>query len=261
MKSFTASCVALLMTTSLSWADYLVLRNGTEIRGTLISANRSRVVFEDENGTRRTLNRSQVQAIEIGDQAYTGRGGYDAYTDETTQRAAERTIPAGTDLAVRSNQRIEGGEELVGRTFPAQVARAVVDAYGNVIVPQGAPAELVVRSYESGGAFGSRELVLDLQSISIGGRSYLISAKPVTQSGNQGIGINPRTGKYVGGGALAGTIIGALAGGGKGAAIGAITGAAAGAGVQVLTRGDKISVPAEAVLTFPIEEPEYLVPR
>ncbi len=258
MKSFLAICVALLVTTSLSWADFLVMRNGTQVRGTLISASPSRIVFEDENGIRRTLNRSQVQAIEIGDEGYYG---YGPYTDESLQRSAERVIPAGTDLAVRSMQTIQGGEELVGRTFPARVARDVVDAYGNVIVPQGSPAELVVRSYEPGGAFGSRELVLDLQSVSMGGRSYLVSAEPITQTGGQGIGINPRTGKYVGGGALAGVIIGALAGGGKGAAIGALTGAAAGAGVQVLTRGNEISVPAETVLTFPLRDSLYLVPQ
>src|SRR5262249_40059549 len=52
-----------------------------------------------------------------------------------------------------------------------------------------------------------------------------------------------------------GAIIGAIAGGGKGAAIGAGAGAAAGAGVQVLTRGDRVNVPAESLLTFRLAQP------
>jgi hypothetical protein len=49
---------------------------------------------------------------------------------------------------------------------------------------------------------------------------------------------------------LAGTLIGAIAGGGKGAAIGALLGGAAGAGTQVLTRGKELNVPAETELAF-----------
>src|SRR5207248_1746832 len=52
-----------------------------------------------------------------------------------------------------------------------------------------------------------------------------------------------------------GAIIGAIAGGGKGAAIGAGVGAAGGAGVQVLTRGKNIDVPAESLLTYRLSEP------
>ena len=43
------------------------------------------------------------------------------------------------------------------------------------------------------------------------------------QKGEQGIGKNKRTAEYVGGGAVLGTLLGAIAGGGKGAAIGART--------------------------------------
>lgn len=52
-----------------------------------------------------------------------------------------------------------------------------------------------------------------------------------------------------------GTLLGALAGGGKGAAIGAVAGGAAGAGAQTVTRGQAVRVPAETVLTFRLDEP------
>jgi len=54
---------------------------------------------------------------------------------------------------------------------------------------------------------------------------------------------------------LIGTLIGAIAGGGKGAAIGAVAGAATGGTAQVLTRGKQVKVPAETVLRFQLDQP------
>jgi len=59
----------------------------------------------------------------------------------------------------------------------------------------------------------------------------------------------------VGGGAVLGTLIGAIAGGGKGAAIGAAAGGVTGAGAQVLTRGKEVKVPAETILQFKLTQP------
>ena len=73
-----------------------------------------------------------------------------------------------------------------------------------------------------------------------------------------GLGANQRTGVFVGGGALLGTVLGAIAGGGRGAAIGALAGGAAGAGTQVLTRGPKLDIPSETVLSFRLDQPVYL---
>jgi hypothetical protein len=52
-----------------------------------------------------------------------------------------------------------------------------------------------------------------------------------------------------------GAIIGAIAGGGKGAAIGGGIGAAGGAGAQLLTRGRRVNVPAESLVTFRLQQP------
>jgi hypothetical protein len=84
----------------------------------------------------------------------------------------------------------------------------------------------------------------------------------VTRDGEQkdGVGLNGRTGKFVGGGALFGTILGAVAGGGKGAGIGALAGEVAGAVGQFATRGKKVHVPAESVLTFQLQQPLTLAP-
>jgi hypothetical protein len=87
------------------------------------------------------------------------------------------------------------------------------------------------------------------------GRRYMVDAEKYELSRRRGVGDNSRTAKYVGGGAVFGTIIGAIAGGGKGAAIGALAGGAAGAGAQTLNRGGEVRIPAESVITFRLDEP------
>ncbi len=68
------------------------------------------------------------------------------------------------------------------------------------------------------------------------------------------------TAKKVGGGAVLGAIIGGIAGGGKGAAIGAAAGGGAGAGVQIITHGEQVKVPSEALLEFRLQQPVTLTP-
>lgn len=104
-------------------------------------------------------------------------------------------------------------------------------------------------------------MALDIRSITVDGRRYLISTTDLTLESDTGIGRNRRTPEAVGGGSALGTIIGAIAGGGKGAAIGAVVGAAGGAGAQILTRGRDVRVPAETVLRFRLDRPVTLQPE
>jgi hypothetical protein len=155
-------------------------------------------------------------------------------------------IPAGTNIEIRTTDRIDMHDSSDGRIFRGVVNRDVVDADGNLAIPRGANAELTVRN------LGEHELGLDLESVTVDGRRYAVSSDEDVESAGRrdGVGANRRTGKFVGGGAVLGTIIGAIGGGGKGAAIGAAAGAAAGAGTQTLTRGRDVKVPSESVITF-----------
>jgi Protein of unknown function (DUF3011) len=156
-------------------------------------------------------------------------------------------IPSGTQLAVRTNENIDSAQASVGQTFSGVMTEDVRDGSGATAVPKGSDVRLVIRSAE-----GSN-LVLDIDSITVGGQQYQVSTSDLERKGGSGIGANRRTATMVGGGALAGAIIGAIAGGGKGAAIGAAVGAAGGAGVQVLTKGKQVKVPAETILTFQLD--------
>jgi hypothetical protein len=159
------------------------------------------------------------------------------------------TIDTGVAIPVRTSEPIDV-DHADGRIFSGAVDEDVRDTRGNVAVPRGTNVELIVRS------ISDKEYALDLESITIDGRRMAVEAENSAVSAQkEGIGANSRTGKYVGGGAAIGAIIGAIAGGGKGAAIGAGVGAAGGAGTQVLTRGKNVDVPAEALVTFRLEQP------
>lgn len=167
-----------------------------------------------------------------------------------------RVIPDGTNISIRTNENINTNE--AGATYAAEISQDVMDPNGEVLIPRRTPARLaVVSTGES--ATGGHDLALALQSIRVNGRNYTVETNTTNGgAGGTGIGKNKRTAEYVGGGALLGTVIGAIAGGGKGAAIGAIAGGGAGAGAQVLTKGRQINVPAESVLTFRLEQPMRL---
>jgi hypothetical protein len=183
---------------------------------------------------------------------------------QTVPRTPERVrtnrtdvLPAGTQLAIRTNENIEATPAdtgKTGKTYSAEVARTIEDHNGNVLVPKGAPVALTIASIKNP-TLGENQAELALHSITIHGHRYLISTSTVTQQGTGGIGKNKKTAEMVGGGALLGTVIGAVAGGGKGAAIGAVLGGAGGAGAQVLTKGKQVKVPAESVLTFQLSQP------
>ncbi len=162
--------------------------------------------------------------------------------------AQSTVIASGTDIEIRADQsiNIRAGDE-TRSSYPATVSRDVLDQDGRVAIPSGTPARLRVVSDDN------KTMTVDLHSVRLNGRDIDIVGESASRAGsnkNGGLGANRRTGTYVGGGALAGTLLGALAGGGKGAAIGAIAGGAAGAGAQVVTRGKDLSIPAETKLSF-----------
>lgn len=170
-----------------------------------------------------------------------------------------RTIPAGSNLQVRNNSAINSDTAATGQTYSGVVSRDVMDTEGRVAIPHGSSATLVVRGVsDQGKVEGRSELVLDVGSVAIDGRTYRLETSDVVERGTAGVGKNKRTGEFIGGGTALGGIIGALAGGGKGAAIGALSGAAAGTATQAVTRGKAVRVPSETLLSFRLEAPVHI---
>lgn len=178
---------------------------------------------------------------------------------ETVNVENGNTLPAGTQLTIRTNDQITADANSVGQTYTAEVANNIADQNGRIIIPIGSPAQLAVSNVGQGTmGVGSNEVALTLQSISVNGNTYTVQSNSQTQSGNRGIGANKRTAEMTGGGAVLGAVIGAVAGGAKGAVLGGILGAGAGGAAQVLTRGKQVNVPAETLLRFQLNQPVSL---
>lgn len=164
-----------------------------------------------------------------------------------------RTLSAGSEVKVRTDTAIPA-QPAIGKTYTATVADDVLDNSGAVAIPRGSRARLVAERSPDG-----KDTILDLRSVTVGGRQYQLTAAGGKSGAPGGLGANKRTAKYVGGGAAVGAILGGLLGGGKGAAIGAIVGGAGGAGAQVYT-GKKKALPAETQLTYKLAQDLTLRP-
>ena len=256
----------------------VLMRDGTSASGTVISSSGSEIQLAGDDKVTRRIPMAQVRSIEYQDapaataadnnppsaavpsvpsapspREVPHREHYHPKESAITTKTYE--LPAGTEISVRNEETIDSGKAVAGQTFPAEVTRDVRDAAGNVVIPSGSNAQIVIRSATKGGRFrGASDLVLDLASVSIDGRQYGLSTADLVEKGRSGVGANRRTGEFAGGGAAVGAIIGAIAGGGKGAAIGAGSGTGAGTLTEVLTKGT-IKVPVETVLTFKLDQP------
>lgn len=266
----------------------ILMRDGTTLTGTVNAVSAAEVTVAGDDNTTHTIPMAQVKSIEYDDAAAAPASAAQAPATPagatpTPRRSAARVaddslherhyhptraeihtktyvLPAGTQISVRAEDTIDSATAVEGQTYAGEIADDVVDANGDVVIPHGSNAQLVIRSASKGGRFrGTSDLVLDLRSISVEGQQYLISTTDVRESGKQGLGANKRTAIYTGGGAALGAIIGAIAGHGKGAAIGAAAGAGGGALTQILTKGGSIRVPSETVLTFQLDKPVQIV--
>ena len=167
-------------------------------------------------------------------------------------------IPTGTTLDVRTNESINSKDAVEGQTYQAEISTEVIGANGQVLIPKGSKAELVVLELREKSGIKGPGIQLGLQSVTVNSTRYLAVSREVQQS--SGLGKNQRTAEMVGGGAALGTVVGAAAGGGKGAVIGGLVGAAAGAAAQVLSQGDEVRIPVETVMSFRLNETMRLQP-
>ncbi len=257
------------------------LRDGSKVAGQVKASSPTEITLVADDQSSHTYPMSQVKSIVYADAAPAAApAAAKSSTGTVTPAAAQsqeahddhyhpaegeiRTktyrLPVGAEVSVRTEDTIDSSKAAEGQTYAAEITDDVQDSDGNVVIPRGSNAQIIIRSASKGNRFhGQSDLLLDLQSVSVDGQEFLVSTTDLMQKGKQGIGANKRTAEYTGGGAVVGTIIGAIAGHGKGAAIGAGAGAGAGALTQVLTKGGAIKLPAETVLTFKLDKAVQVV--
>ena len=124
-----------------------------------------------------------------------------------------------------------------------------MDASGQVVIPRGSPAQLVIDEIKGGGMTGTPTLALDLRSVTVNGRPYLAETGKVEQTSGTGQGADKQT-TTMAGGARLGTLIGTVSTAGE-PAISTTAGAVGG----VLAHGSEVQVPADILLIFRLDQP------
>lgn len=162
------------------------------------------------------------------------------------------TIQAGTNLAVRVDQRISVKTSHAGDTFTGEVVDPVVDPNGVAVVPKGTRVSGVVdASHARGRIKGASTLELRLTTMTLDGTEYRLKTADLTRAKK---GKGKRSAAMIGGGAGLGMLIGGLAGGGKGMLIGGLAGGGAGTAGAALTGNKDLEIPAESIVHFKLSQ-------
>jgi hypothetical protein len=239
MKSKITLVVGAILLAGLAHADVLKLKQGGATQGVLVSANSSEVVFMGADGSEKTYPVSAVSRIDFAPLPP---------PPASAAPAAMLTIPAGTQITVRTLDAIDGKTAQAGGRYRATIDDPV-GVGSQIAIPRGAGCTLEIVSLQSG-----RDLELRLREINVAGKRYNVSTQfaqvDATGTSKQKSAVK----RGVGLGAL-GAGVGALAGGGKGAAIGALVGGSAGAISAVGAKGKQLNVPSETRLIFSLQAP------
>jgi hypothetical protein len=139
-------------------------------------------------------------------------------------------VPRGTQIQVSADNPITVARWDRGRIYSGRVVRDVFNRDGNVAIPRGSYAEMIVRRE------GPGELELDLESVTVNGRRYVMESS--------GPDFNMNQAAYNNGEGLVGSIVGAIANA---------------SGGHVEYRGNAIHVPDGSVMTFQLQQPLHVV--
>ena len=96
-----------------------------------------------------------------------------------------RVLPKGAEIKVRTDSAIPA-KPAAGASYGATISQDVTDTSGAVLIPRGSPARLVAVN-------NGKDTTLDLRSVTINGRSYLITV--AGKSSSSGLGANKRHGQ------------------------------------------------------------------
>jgi hypothetical protein len=162
------------------------------------------------------------------------------------------TIPAGTMLTTRIDQRISVKTSRAGETFTGEIVEPILAGDNSVMVPKGALVGGVVDVSHRRGHFKGRSLLeLRLTSLTVNGTKYLLTTRDLSESKK---GKGRRSAALIGGGAGLGMLAGGLASGGVGVVVGGLVGGGAGTTVAGLTGNRDLDIPAESIVRFKLAD-------
>jgi len=167
------------------------------------------------------------------------------------------TVPAGTVLQVRTVEGLSSETSHEADPWHGTLnSDIVVD--DQTVIPAGAEVEgRVIEAHAATHYSGGASLVLNAERVSFNGKTYQIATDNWERKGATR---GKNTAEKVGGGAAVGAILGGIFGGGKGAAIGATAGAGAGAGANTITKGQRVELRPETLVSFKLQNPISVMP-
>ena len=263
------------------FADTLVLKNGTKLTGYYEGGTARVVHFRGSDGIAKDYDIIQIQEVVFEaapspTPAVTPAPAAAAPPSSSAPQlrpASERppatppssnaattgyTVPTGSKLTIQLVDAINSETSKAGSTFVALLDQPLL-VNGVEVAPRGADIRgRITTANDAGRIAGSAELGLELTQMYINGIPYALTTSEYSEAGESRTG---QTVRRAGIGAGLGAVIGAVAGGGKGAAIGAGVGAGAGTASQVLTKGEKLNIPAETKLEFTLRSPLVIAAR
>jgi hypothetical protein len=168
------------------------------------------------------------------------------------------TLPRGTRLQVRLNQTIDVKHVESGDRFTGTLAEPVV-VDNTVAVPSGSGATGEILLAHRRGLFkGKSVMALTLTRLDVHGTQYHVDTGSLTESKK---GKGRRSAAFIGGGAGMGMLIGGVATGGVGLLVGGLAGGGAGALGAAFTGNRDLSIPAESVVVFRLQNGLTLMPE
>jgi acetyltransferase-like isoleucine patch superfamily enzyme len=165
--------------------------------------------------------------------------------------AARINVPQGTVLAMRLQTTLSTKTANVGDRFEAGVS-SPVHVNGKLAIPEGAQITgHVMLTDQPGKTSGRGQLQLAYDQVRFDGHSYNLGSHSQIYESKSG---TTKDVAMIGGGAVAGGIVGAVLGGGSGAAKGAVIGGAAGTGASLMTRGPQLELERGMALQLRLDQ-------
>jgi len=197
----------------------VTMKDGTTTAGSVVSSSNKEITIAGDDKITRTIPMDQVRSVEYSDtkpaaaetatlpaaQPTTNSALPERETsvkpvqqlrqaanaDNNTVEPAPKLqstyeLPVGTRVEVRTFETIDSATTAEGRIFPGEVTKSVVDGSRDIVIPARSNVEIVIKSASKGGHFrGTSDLVLDLKSVTIGGKRHSIETAAISKVGTE----------------------------------------------------------------------------
>jgi hypothetical protein len=167
-----------------------------------------------------------------------------------TSTSSRIVVPQGTAFSVTLQTGLSTKTTQAGDHFDAVMA-SPVSVDGRIVIPAGAGVSgHVILAEQPGKASGRGHLQLQYDQVTVGGHPYDLNTKSQVYESASG---TAKDVALIGGGAVAGGVVGGVAGTGH-TAEGAAIGAAAGTGASLMTRGPQLTIAQGTVLNASLDQ-------